>query len=233
MKKAIEINGQFKVFNEIPKVWTSSTTGKHELRYDLLDTSIHTADGWKDFQEPVFDSNTHKKTSTLILTNNIVTYQIVPLTPEEISQNETSQLSISKARLNPLVAKSRVWLRAILMGKTLEDDLEYFEDVYRTKYNQCTDPNGTFDTLLTMEAQLEGFANVSDYKAYVIGRWEQGLGFYEGAKGLLEVFRKRVLKDFDDNDKAKADLRMDELDGLPSDLNPMDFQTEFERIMAL
>jgi hypothetical protein len=75
------INEQ-KQYREIP------STYKNSLGYNYADFSVHYADGFRGIIEPVFNPDTERKGSELILVvetpYDYFTYGVIPYTPEEI-----------------------------------------------------------------------------------------------------------------------------------------------------
>lgn len=149
---------------------------------------------------------------------------------EIINQKLTNKLN---QELSNICFASRLWAKAIAMDKTINDDLDYFEDVYTEKYNQCKDLDGVFDYFLELEANAEGYTRLTDYKQLVIQKYEAGLSFFQQAKAMLEVFRKVVLLDIDNKNFTQAKSKITNLDALPNDISPTDFATEFQRIINL
>jgi len=119
------------------------------------------------------------------------------------------------------------------MGKTIDDNLDYYELVYRNKYKMAKglipDPNNT----LSLESQLENFTDLEAYKAYIIEKFELGEGFYNSALQLSEVVRKRVLKDEEINDLDKAISRLSLINDMTKEVTVHEVHGVFNQIMNL
>ena len=135
--------------------------------------------------------------------------------------------------LSAVCFKTRLWAKAIVMGKTVEDDLDYFQDVYTEKYNQCQDLNDSFDYFLDLEATAEGYGSLEDYKMLVITKFETGLAFFKQAKAMTEVFRKVVLFNIENKDFGTAESQIILVDNLPRDITPSDFAVNFQNVISL
>lgn len=218
----------------IPKTFVNAK-GETLLVFDQRSNEEHYGNGFREVVQPTFDANTHKRSNDLIEIEiegiKKVTYEVEVLSEEEIQAKVDQYKATLQTRLNEVVSSSRRYAKAIVLGKTINDDLDYFEDVYTTKYEMCQVTY--FDALLEMEAQAEGFKTLDEYKAYVIGRFEAGKAFFEQAKVMLEVFRKVCLAHFEQDNYSKAERKITSLDDLPEDISPAVFATEFQRILAL
>lgn len=79
--KAIDINGEIKTFNEIPKTWNNT------LGYNYEDASIHYIDGFRDVVDVVFNPDTQYKGSLIYdEINNVFTYEVLDYTIEVIAE---------------------------------------------------------------------------------------------------------------------------------------------------
>lgn len=76
-----------RTYSAIPKKWP---TYNGEL-YNTLPTERHIQDGWRDVIIPVINEDV-EKLGGLIILNDTVTYQVIPLTTQEIEQRNQSKL---------------------------------------------------------------------------------------------------------------------------------------------
>ena len=80
--KAIEINGEIKTYNDIPKTWNNT------MGYNYQHPTVWEADGFKDVVEPTYNSTTQYKGSLIYdEANNVFTYQVIDFTPEQLATN--------------------------------------------------------------------------------------------------------------------------------------------------
>ena len=56
-------------------------------------TELHEAHGWLDYNEPIYNSETHKL-GEIILVDNIATREVIELTPEEIAEANKPKVPI-------------------------------------------------------------------------------------------------------------------------------------------
>lgn len=135
--------------------------------------------------------------------------------------------------LRKVLNKILLYSRALAMGKTIEDDLDYFEKAYTNKYEMCkglkVDPYNT----LYIESVSEGFATVQEYKDYVIEKYELGKGFYDTALQLSEVMRKLIINDCVNNEINKAIQRLKLVDDLPNTITVSQVSQVFNQVMAI
>ncbi len=181
---------------------------------------------------PTFDEDT-QKLENLHIAGNIATYDVVDIPITEVEAKKERELKAEIERVFGRVLKGAM---AILMGKTLDDDLDYYREVYKTKYEYCKDPNNTYDSLLQLEFSNESIPNINtlqEYKQFVITRYEQAEAMFKNVQAMLEVLRKKILKDISDKIFEKGKERLDALDNLDISLSPAQFQGEFQRILSL
>jgi hypothetical protein len=135
--------------------------------------------------------------------------------------------------LKKVLNKILLYSRALAMGKSVDDDLDYFEKAYTNKYEMCkglkVDPYNT----LYIESVSEGFATVQEYKDYVIEKYELGKGFYDTALQLSEVMRKLVINDCANNEINKAVQRLTLVDELPTTITVAQVSQVFNQVMAI
>jgi hypothetical protein len=226
--KLIKIDGIIIPFVTIPRNFKIGVAN-----YDKLDSAVHILDGWQNVDMPEYDKNVHKLSDPKEDGNGLFYFELIELTLDEIIALEDQKAENILNYLNKVVFSSRLWAKAIVMGKTDKDDLDYFQDVYTAKYRHCKDSNNSFDVFLELERIAESFNSLEEYKAYVIVRFEQGQAFFEQAKAMIEVFRKIVLKDLEVKNLDLADSRVLALDNLPESITPSEFSAEFQRIINL
>jgi len=135
--------------------------------------------------------------------------------------------------LRRVLNKILLYSRALAMGKSIDDDLEYFEKAYTNKYEMCKGLKPDFFNTLYLEATSEGFASVQEYKAFVIGRYEAGKGFYDTALQLSEVMRKLVINDCTNNEIDKAMQRLNLVDELPTTITVEQVSIVFNQVISL
>ena len=119
------------------------------------------------------------------------------------------------------------------MGKSIDDDLEYFEKAYTNKYEMCKGLKPDSYNTLQIESVAEGFATLQEYKDYVIEKYELGKGFYDTALQLSEVMRKLVINDCTNNEINKAMQRLTLVDELPTTITVAQVSEVFNQVMAI
>lgn len=122
---------------------------------------------------------------------------------------------------------------ALAMGKSINDDLEYFEKAYTTKYEMCkgikVDP---YNSIL-IESQLEGFSTKQEYVEIVILKFEQGLMFRDIALQMSEVLRKLMFNDISILDYSKAMARLEIVNQLNSNITAGEVSGVFQQVLNL
>lgn len=76
-----------RTYSVIPSKWQ---TYKGEM-YNTLQPERHYQDGFRDIVIPTYNTETHKL-GPLIVSGDIVTYEVITLTPEEIAQRNQNRL---------------------------------------------------------------------------------------------------------------------------------------------
>ena len=223
--KAININGVITIYPEIPKVWHPN---KHA--YHLRDYTEHFADGFYDYID--VEANDYQNKSEIYLdeSNSVYTHIITDKPQEEIAQIKNKKYN---DLLNIVFIKVKLYARALAMNKSIDEDLDYFEFAYTNKYNMCMglipDPNNTLES----EAILEGYNSVAEYKSYVIMAYEQGKYFRDQSIQMLEVIRKRVILDKEQDKIDNALIRLTMIDNLPFDVEISDIAGVFTDVMSV
>lgn len=220
--KANTVDGVVEIFTEMPLVW------KNKHAYNLRDESEWFQDGFRDYVD--VEVNEYQNKSEIILINNVYTHNVTDKSPSEV-------IEIKNERYDYLLLvvfnKVREYARALAMGKSIDDDLDYYELAYTNKYNMCKglipDPNNTIAT----EASLEGYPSTQAYKDYVIVAYDAGKMFRNQAIQMLEVVRKRVILDKDNDDIDTALTRLTMIDNLPKDIKVEDVDGVFTNIMTV
>ncbi len=223
--KAIKKNNTIQVYAVMPKFYNNTPY------YNTLSNDKHIADGWQTVEVPEIDYATQRLSEIKEDENGVFYYEVIDINADELQAIEDAEIQMINDRLNASVFNSRLHSKAIAMGKQKTDDLDYFEDVYTSKYNMCLGTD--FDDILELERVAEGYEDLATYKAYVIERYEAGHSFFEQSKAMLEVFRKIVLQHIENAEIDKANEKIQALNDLPIDLSPQDFGTQFESIIAL
>ena len=97
--KAIKINNDWKL-QSIPKDYRRPN-GNFVLGY-INKTEYHYEDGWRDFVQPTYDTETHKKLNELEEIgsdpNKVVTYKVVELTQGELDQRAEDAIPMTLTR---------------------------------------------------------------------------------------------------------------------------------------
>ncbi len=158
------------------------------------------------------------------------TFDEVDSTDEELLEEKSNKLiNLQKVVLQ----KIQNYTRALSMGKSIKDDLDYFERVYTLKYEIAigtkTDPLNT----LELEANLEGYNSIQEYKELIINKFEQGRGFFEIAMQMNEVLRKQIFVDIELYNLDKAIQRLEIIDNLEDTIQVDDIQNIFNKVMSL
>jgi hypothetical protein len=135
--------------------------------------------------------------------------------------------------LKKVLNKILLYSKALAMGKSIEDDLAYFEEAYTNKYNMCkgntVDPYNT----LYYESLSEGFVTLQEYKDYVIEKYELGKSFYDTALQMSEVMRKLIIVDCSTNNFEKAITRLKLVDDLPTTITVQQVSITFNQVITL
>lgn len=158
-------------------------------------------------------------------------------TPEIVDCFDDEIKEIEFAKIAPLqkivLDKIKRYSLALAMGKSVNDDLEYFKEAYTTKYEMCKgtkiDP---YDSILT-ESQLEGFVTKQEYVNIVISKFEQGLMFRNIALQMSEILRKLILNDITALNYTKAIERLEIVNQLDSDITVEDVSGIFQQVLNL
>lgn len=139
--------------------------------------------------------------------------------------------------LSDMISKINRYITAMAMGKSVHDDLDYYELAYTTKYNLCkafkVNPNADPYNTLATEAQLEGVAKVNDYVYFVIAKFEQGKTFRDRGVQLIECLRKRIYADLASNNFDVANQRLKIIDDLPADVKAEQVGAIYNQVMNL
>jgi hypothetical protein len=151
-----------KRYNQIPKSWYLLP---HFLNYDKRTSQQHYDEGWRDFVEPEFDSETHKKTGELVFNQGYdkVTYKVEPLTELEIEQRaEIARLNI----VNQALEARRVRIEAEA-EKIVTAPFQELEDEEELLANQ--------DIFPIWENLEEGYSFILDAKYQALEEGEMKL----------------------------------------------------------
>ena len=137
------------------------------------------------------------------------------------------------ALLKKVLNKILLYSKALAMGKSIEDDLAYFEEAYTNKYNMCKGNSADPYNTLYYESLAEGFATLQEYKDYVIMRFEAGKNFYDTALQMSEVMRKLIIVDCSMNNLNKAIQRLKLVDDLPTTITAQQVSVVFNQVINL
>lgn len=111
-----------KTWSSIPSSWESRP---NTINYNQLPESELYADGWRDVVVPSIDQDT-QKLGVLVYDsiNDIVTYQVIDLTPEEISQREKALVPYSITPTQGRIQLSRMGIlpQVVSMVETSSDE---------------------------------------------------------------------------------------------------------------
>ena len=221
--KAIKENSIIKVLKDIPKLYNNIPY------YHKLTAERHLEDGWQTVTKPETIQDVNYLSGIKEDAEGVFYYDVVDYTSEEIESRNNNEVLRIVSYLNTVVSSSRLYAKAIVMGKNVSDDLDYFKDVYTSKYNMCKVSD--FDVFLELESDAEGFPTLDEYKEHVISRFEAGQAFFEQAKAMLEVFRKIVLSHTENGELEQAKNKIQAVDDLPDTLSPADFGAAFQYIL--
>lgn len=150
-----------------------------------------------------------------------------------IEEINTTSIIDKDILLKRVLNKILLYSRALAMGKSIDDDLEYFEKAYTNKYEMCKGLKPDSYSTLQIESVAEGFATLQEYKDYVIEKYEIGKGFYDTALQLSEVMRKLVINDCTNNEINKAMQRLTLVDELPTTITVAQVSEVFNQVMAI
>lgn len=135
--------------------------------------------------------------------------------------------------LKKVLNKILLYSKALAMGKSIEDDLAYFEEAYTNKYNMCKGNSSDPYNTLYYESLAEGFTTLQEYKDYVITKYELGKSFYDTALQMSEVMRKLIIVDCTSNNLNKAIQRLKLVDDLPATITPQQVSVVFNQVINL
>lgn len=118
--KAIQINNR--IIRSIPSFWIRPD-GSHDHAYNTRPDEVHYEDGWRDVVTPPISENQRLGEFFFNEENDVWTYQVIDLTPEEIaarfeSQIEGQRSEIIEQKRNRLIMES---------FQAIEDEEEAFE----------------------------------------------------------------------------------------------------------
>ncbi|QYS85401.1 hypothetical protein JJC03_09130 [Flavobacterium oreochromis] len=160
------------------------------------------------------------------------------LNSKEIREKKNDQII---SYLDKVILKIKVYIKSMAMAKSINDDLDYYEEAYTNKYNLCVrlkcylekggenpDP---FNTIAT-EAQLEGQTTFK-FINNVIDKFEQGKAFNDNGIQLIECLRKRIYLDLDQELHEKAMSRLKLIDDLPATITPADVASIYQQVMSI
>lgn len=101
-----------KIYLEIPRTWEFE--GVTYQGYQHF-TDLHFEHGWRDVVLPTFNAETHKLSNEYILINDIVTKEVIDLTPEEIAEANKPIVpeSISQMKLRKQLILSGISIASI------------------------------------------------------------------------------------------------------------------------
>lgn len=154
---------------------------------------------------------------------------------EGATEIELEEIEFAKIALLQKIVLDKIkrYSLALAMGKSINDDLEYFQEAYTTKYEMCkgtkSDP---YNSILT-ESQLEGFSTKQEYVDLVISKFEQGLMFRDIALQMSEVLRKLILNDISALDYSKAIARLEIVNQLDSNITAGEVNGIFQQVLNL
>ena len=89
--KAIDVNGVIKKYNSIP---SSFELRPNVSYYNLQDSSVHYADGFRDLVEQTITDEQKKGSLVFDAENDVFTYNVIDKTPEEIQAELDYQNSL-------------------------------------------------------------------------------------------------------------------------------------------
>lgn len=101
-----------KIYSEIPRTWEFEGVTYQGYRHF---EHLHFEHGWRDVAVPKFNSETHKLSNEYILINDIVTKEVIDLTPEEIAEANRAKVpeSISQMKLRKQLILSGISIASI------------------------------------------------------------------------------------------------------------------------
>ncbi|MEB3408610.1 hypothetical protein [Flavobacterium psychrophilum] len=158
------------------------------------------------------------------------------ITSQEIEDFEKAKVA---PLLSKVLGKIKRYSLALAMGKSVNDDLDYFEMAYINKYKMANSllayylnnnlPNpDPYQTLLA-ESKIEGYATLNEYLNDVVAKFEKGSKFRDIALQMSEVLRKLVAKDTTE----KALQRLNIVDSLQDNVRASDIRGIFEQVLNL
>ncbi len=144
-QKAIEINGQIRVFNTLPKVWNNTINFRASTESDLY------ALGFRDIVQPNLTQYQKRDTIYMDTVNDVFTYAIKDFTQAEIDAYDQTQLDNDNSANKLLDYKSdgQLW------NKRIWDRVMREYDSGNLTNNQFEGISNTlFDALLPLELGL-------------------------------------------------------------------------------
>ena len=103
-----------KRYSKIPTYWGARP---NQINYHNLPTEEHILDGWRDIVDPVIGEN-QRKGKNLIYdqSNDIATYQLIDLTPEEIEAKNKVYVPFSISKLQGNLMLYRMGIEAQVLA---------------------------------------------------------------------------------------------------------------------
>jgi len=159
--KANLINIQ-NIFSEIPETWQKIQG------YNLLDSSTHFNDGWRDVVVPQYNANTHKLSIDWVLIDDIVTKEVIEMTAQEVYDYADS--------LIPLVCTPKQLRIALMLSgissQSVEDIINGLpesedKEIVKISWHHAIDFERK-NPLLIMMAQLIGLTEIQIKDIFVL-----------------------------------------------------------------
>lgn len=147
--KAITVNGTIKVFSTIPSQWNGT------FNYQNADPSVHYADGFRDLVRPEYNPLTSKLGDIYFdAANDNFTYQLIPLTDEELKSRLINQSRMNK---ESIIQES--------LQKQVIESFQAIEDDAALLANQAVFPFWEPDIAIEVNKKYQAFDG-TDLKLY-------------------------------------------------------------------
>ena len=251
-----KVNGVVKKFKKIPSTFNYIVNGIS--LYNLQDSSLHYADGFRELVAP--DLLENQKLGNIIydLNSTVNTYEVIDLTQEEIDLISSDKVAIYKTRIANYF--SYMYIRALSssMNKS-SSDLNYLlgiREEYKNKYEiskGIVTEGVLFDnTLLSIQGEMEdefseayldailpayGLTPTGTHlqKMYqlIVFKYEYGYNAFVSFNAFVIRFRTKCTKWLDDLKYTELDTAFELVDDMPEQLTLTEAYDLFNEFNAI
>lgn len=244
--KAININGNIKVYNKIPKFWGNT------YNYDKLGNNKHIEDGFRDVIIPNLTNSQVLGNIILDQENDVFTYEIIDKTSETLKNEYTekvenvyshlyiralaSSMNKNKLDINFLTAqreeyqdKYDVAKGKINSGSRFQKTLDLINEEMSDEFDEPK-----LDAILTsfgvtgfQGTQLEKMFKLIEFK------FEYGRVAFDSFNKFIRHFRTKCFYWIDNNDFTRLDQAISLASNLPESMSIQDAETIYNQFKAI